>query len=138
MYLVQFKASGQPIGVCGLVRREFLPGPDLGFALLPEFVGRGYATEAAHAGLRHAQHTLVGAREAQQSALRESARPPRISSPGTARDPAGRRSRGLRHDVTMRSIAMSCACGKIESSGAAAYPSPTQQGRRTAAAIVRS
>lgn len=62
MYLVQLKTSGQPIGVCGLVRRDFLPGPDLGFALLPEFVGRGYASEAAHAVLEHARHTLGIAR----------------------------------------------------------------------------
>lgn len=62
MYLVQLKESGQPIGVCGLVRRDFLPGPDLGFALLPDFVGRGYATEAARAVMGHAQHTLGIAR----------------------------------------------------------------------------
>lgn len=62
MYVVALKVSGQPIGVCGLVRRDFLPGPDLGFALLPEFVGGGYACEAARAVMGHAQHTLGIAR----------------------------------------------------------------------------
>jgi RimJ/RimL family protein N-acetyltransferase len=39
--------SGEPIGMAGLVRREGLPGPDLGYAFLPEQGGRGYAREAA-------------------------------------------------------------------------------------------
>ena len=58
MYVVQRKATGQPIGVCGLVRRDFLPGPDLGFALLPRFVGMGYASEAARAVMEHARRGL--------------------------------------------------------------------------------
>lgn len=62
MYVVELKAGGQPIGVCGLVKRDFLPGPDLGFALLPEFVGCGYASEAARAVIGHAQRTLGIAR----------------------------------------------------------------------------
>lgn len=36
-----------PIGICGLVRRDGLPYPDLGFAILPEFEGQGFAFEAA-------------------------------------------------------------------------------------------
>jgi RimJ/RimL family protein N-acetyltransferase len=47
MYLVQRKEDGAPIGLCGLVQRDFLEYPDLGFALLPEHVGQGYALEAA-------------------------------------------------------------------------------------------
>jgi RimJ/RimL family protein N-acetyltransferase len=58
MYVVQLRASAEPIGLCGLVKRDFLPQPDLGFALLPEFVGLGYASEAARAVMRHAQVTL--------------------------------------------------------------------------------
>jgi ribosomal-protein-alanine N-acetyltransferase len=58
MYVVGLKATGQPIGVCGLLRRDFLPGPDLGFALLPQFAGCGYASEAARAVLGYAQGTL--------------------------------------------------------------------------------
>jgi RimJ/RimL family protein N-acetyltransferase len=58
MYVVQLKSSGLPIGVCGLVKRDFLPAPDLGFALLPGFVGFGYASEAARAVVGHAQRAL--------------------------------------------------------------------------------
>ena len=58
MYVVQPKSTGLPIGVCGLVKRDFLPAPDLGFALLPGFVGFGYASEAARAVVGHAQRAL--------------------------------------------------------------------------------
>ena len=58
MYVIQLKSSGLLIGVCGLVKRDFLPAPDLGFALLPGFVGLGYASEAAHAVVGHAQGAL--------------------------------------------------------------------------------
>lgn len=47
-----------PMGLCGLVRRDSLPGPDLGFAFLPEFWGQGYAREAAEATLAFARDTL--------------------------------------------------------------------------------
>ena len=36
-----------PIGICGLIKRDFLQYSDLGFALLPEYCGKGYAFEAA-------------------------------------------------------------------------------------------
>ena len=58
MYVLELRATAQPIGTCGLVRREFLGGPDLGFALLPEWTGQGYAAEAARAVIGHAQETL--------------------------------------------------------------------------------
>jgi RimJ/RimL family protein N-acetyltransferase len=58
MYVVELRQASQAIGTCGLVRREFLAGPDLGVALLPDWVGRGYATEAARAVIGHAEETL--------------------------------------------------------------------------------
>jgi [ribosomal protein S5]-alanine N-acetyltransferase len=39
--------TGMPIGMCGLLKRPGLPFPDLGFAFLPQFGGKGYAVEAA-------------------------------------------------------------------------------------------
>ena len=51
-------ATGEWIGMCGLVKRDALPDPDLGYALLPEFWGRGYAAEAAAGVLRHAREAL--------------------------------------------------------------------------------
>jgi RimJ/RimL family protein N-acetyltransferase len=40
------KATGQIIGMCGLVKRDNLPHPDLGYSFLPEYFGQGYAFEA--------------------------------------------------------------------------------------------
>lgn len=54
MYLVESKASGAPVGVCGLFKRDELSEPDIGFALLATECGKGYAIEAAMAVLRHA------------------------------------------------------------------------------------
>jgi len=47
-----------PIGMCGLVKRDTLPHPDIGFALLPDYWGRGYVTEAAAAAMQHGRETL--------------------------------------------------------------------------------
>nr|WP_145552621.1 GNAT family N-acetyltransferase [Variovorax boronicumulans] len=54
MYLVQRRSDGAPLGLCGLVQREALPAPDIGFALLQQHEGLGYAREAAQAVLWHA------------------------------------------------------------------------------------
>jgi RimJ/RimL family protein N-acetyltransferase len=55
---VELKASGELMGICGLAQRDYLEDPDLGFALLPQFCGQGYALEAASAVLRFAQQDL--------------------------------------------------------------------------------
>lgn len=41
------------IGMCGLLKRPELEHPDLGYAFLPEFCGKGYAQEAAAAVLEN-------------------------------------------------------------------------------------
>ena len=54
-------AAGQPdtlLGMCGLVRRDGLDAPDLGYAFLPEGRGRGVEREAARAVLAHARDVL--------------------------------------------------------------------------------
>ncbi|HEU4853406.1 MAG TPA: GNAT family N-acetyltransferase [Telluria sp.] len=56
-YLVQLH-DGTAIGSCGLVRRPTLDGPDLGYAYLPAYWGRGYAVEAARAIVEHAQRDI--------------------------------------------------------------------------------
>src|SRR5688572_10374518 len=33
LYLVELKETGEPLGICGLLKRESLPDADLGFAL---------------------------------------------------------------------------------------------------------
>jgi ribosomal-protein-alanine N-acetyltransferase len=57
LWLVELK-DGTPIGMCGPIRRDTLEHPDLGFALLARFAGRGYAHEAASAVLAHARSVL--------------------------------------------------------------------------------
>ena len=42
------------IGLCGLLKRDFLADPDIGYALLPQFEGRGYAVEAVNAVIHYA------------------------------------------------------------------------------------
>ena len=56
--LVQLKDTNKPIGMCGLLKRDTLDHPDLGFAFLPEAWGNGYAFEAASAVLEHARDDL--------------------------------------------------------------------------------
>lgn len=48
----------QPIGICGLLKREALPHPDLGFAFLPQYSGKGFALESATAILEHVRKEL--------------------------------------------------------------------------------
>ena len=62
LYLVTVRADATPIGICGLIQRESLPAPDLGFAFLPHFRGVGYAAEAAGAVV-HLASEIAGARE---------------------------------------------------------------------------
>ena len=49
LYLVALKATGVPIGICGLIKRDTLEDVDIGFAFLPEFRAKGYAFESAAA-----------------------------------------------------------------------------------------
>ncbi|MDG1816288.1 MAG: GNAT family N-acetyltransferase [Glaciecola sp.] len=46
------------IGVCGLLKRPELAHPDLGFALLDEYSGQGYAFVACQAVIKHALTVL--------------------------------------------------------------------------------
>ncbi len=52
LYKLVLKETGEPIGICGFVKRNYLSNADLGFALLPAYEGFGYAYEAA-AGVLH-------------------------------------------------------------------------------------
>ena len=58
LYLVELRESQTPIGLCGLIRREELPAPDIGFALLPDFWNKGLAFEAATAVVNYAREQL--------------------------------------------------------------------------------
>lgn len=51
---VTLKSTGDTIGNCGFYQRDFLEMPDLGFAFLPQYIGKGYGYEAAKGCLDHA------------------------------------------------------------------------------------
>jgi len=50
--------DGTPIGMCGLVKREGLDDPDVGFAFLSRYWSKGYAVESAAAVLAYAVEVL--------------------------------------------------------------------------------
>ena len=58
LYAVELRDDGQVIGMCGLVKRDALDHPDVGFAFLPRYWSKGYAFEAAAAVLQHARSAL--------------------------------------------------------------------------------
>lgn len=58
LFLVTLKKSNQPAGICGIVKREGLTIPDLGFAMLPVYEGKGFATEASKAVVSYAEKIL--------------------------------------------------------------------------------
>lgn len=58
LYLVERKEDGAPLGLCGLILRDTLPGTDIGYALAPRYWGHGYAYEAAAAMVDHAHRKL--------------------------------------------------------------------------------
>ena len=52
------KLDATPMGICGLLQRENLDFPDIGFAFLEAFTGQGYALEAAQATMTYAKEEL--------------------------------------------------------------------------------
>lgn len=58
VWRVGLRADDRPIGMCGLLKRDTLAVPDLGFAFLSEHWGAGYAREAALAVTDHARTVL--------------------------------------------------------------------------------
>ncbi|MFK8055999.1 MAG: GNAT family N-acetyltransferase [Saprospiraceae bacterium] len=46
-YLIHVRETNEPIGTIGVYLRPGLDIPDLGFALLPQYFRKGYASEAA-------------------------------------------------------------------------------------------
>ncbi|MEM8601922.1 MAG: GNAT family N-acetyltransferase [Bacteroidota bacterium] len=58
LYAVERQTDGVPLGICGLLKRDTLDAPDLGFALVQEYWGQGYAHEAARAILDNEVPTL--------------------------------------------------------------------------------
>jgi RimJ/RimL family protein N-acetyltransferase len=59
---VEPRAGGALLGMCGLLQRDWLDAPDLGYAFLPSARGRGIAREAAEATLALARSRFGAAR----------------------------------------------------------------------------
>lgn len=57
-YRVTLKNTELPIGMCGLFKREGLDEIDIGFAFLPDYIGKGYGYESARAVMTYARHEL--------------------------------------------------------------------------------
>jgi RimJ/RimL family protein N-acetyltransferase len=57
-YAVEEKASGRLIGRVGFTDTPGWPGFELGWTIIPEYQGKGYATEAARMLLRYAFEVL--------------------------------------------------------------------------------
>jgi len=58
LWLVELIDTGTPIGICGVLKRDTLPDPDIGFAFMPAYRAQGYAFEAASAVRDFARDTL--------------------------------------------------------------------------------
>ncbi len=58
LWLVETKEDKIPIGMCGIINRTDLENTDIGFALLPEFTGKGFAFEIANATMIYAKEQL--------------------------------------------------------------------------------
>ena len=57
-WIVQEAKSNQPIGICGLIKRDYLEHADIGFGFLEQHWGKGYAAEASRAVISYAFQTL--------------------------------------------------------------------------------
>lgn len=55
---IEDRADSQLIGLCGFLHRAYLDAPDLGFALLPAYQGRGLAFEAAELAIAYGKTTF--------------------------------------------------------------------------------
>jgi len=58
LWAVELNDSHEPIGICGLIKRDTLAYVDIGFAFLHRVWGNGYALEAAKATLAHGTDVL--------------------------------------------------------------------------------
>ena len=59
MFLTCLKEGGTPIGICGLVKRDWLEDADIGYAFLPDYWSRGYAFESASAVMAYGRDAFA-------------------------------------------------------------------------------
>ena len=58
LWLVERRDTGEPLGICGLLQRDSLPHPDIGFAFHSTQRSKGYAFEAASRVMAFARDRL--------------------------------------------------------------------------------
>jgi len=58
LFAVVLKDSGIPIGMCGLLRRDYWEEVDIGYAILERYWLKGYAYEAASAMMDYGRNVL--------------------------------------------------------------------------------
>jgi ribosomal-protein-alanine N-acetyltransferase len=58
LYLVELKEPRTAIGICGILKRDELPEPDIGFAFRPGYWSLGYGLESATAVRDYARDVL--------------------------------------------------------------------------------
>ena len=58
LWAVEDKATGEPVGLSGLIRRDVLEHVDIGYAFLESVAGRGYATEAGAAVMAYGREVV--------------------------------------------------------------------------------
>lgn len=58
LYKLVLQENNAPIGICGFLKRDYLDSVDIGFAVLPEYEGKGYTYEAAKAILEYGKTQL--------------------------------------------------------------------------------
>ena len=50
LYKICLLQNNTPIGLCGFVKRDYLNQPDLGYAILPDYMRKGYTFENCSSG----------------------------------------------------------------------------------------
>jgi RimJ/RimL family protein N-acetyltransferase len=55
LFCTELKDTHEPIGMCGLLKRDWLADVDIGFAFLPQYWSKGYAFESAAAVIEWAR-----------------------------------------------------------------------------------
>lgn len=58
LWRVGLKPTDEAVGICGLIQREYLDDPDVGYAFLQRVWGQGLAEEAARACLKYGYEVL--------------------------------------------------------------------------------
>ncbi len=57
-WMVEITTTKEPIGMCGITKRDGLDGIDIGFAFLSTFMGKGYSYEISKATLNYVLTTI--------------------------------------------------------------------------------